>query len=167
MTRIRLLGAALLAGALSACSGGGGLTTASLLGTPAKPPVDEPTERALQSAAVSARASKCGFNFNPAKLRDSFLASEAASGATPDQMTRLGQSYDFTHATILKQISKPEEYCSEDRTREVSAALAKQLAGDFRAPKKPALPQSAGWWDTATPQKPLDREKIFDPGSNR
>jgi len=167
MTRIRMLGAALLAVALSACSGGSGLTTASLLGTPAKPQVDEPTERALNSAAVSARATKCGYNFNPGRLREAFLASEAASGATPDQMTRLGQSYDFTHATVSKQISNPEEYCSPERTREVRSALTKLLAGDFRAPKKPALPQSAGWWDTATPQKPLDREKIFDPGVNR
>ena len=48
MTRTWTLGAvALLAVALSACSGGGGVTTASLLGTPAKPEIDEPTERAL------------------------------------------------------------------------------------------------------------------------
>lgn len=167
MTRIRMLGAAVLAGALAACSGGGGVTTASLLGTPAKPQLDEPTERALNSATISARASKCGYNFNPAKLRESFLAAEAAGGATPEQMTKLGQSYDFTHATVSKQISNPEEYCSEQRTREVSAALTKQLAGDFRAPKKPPLPSSAGWWDTASPQKPIDREEIFNPRSAR
>jgi len=163
MTRIRMLSAAVLASALAACSGGGGMTTASLLGTPAKPPVDEPTERALNAGAVSARASKCGYNFNPARLRESYLASEAANGATPEQMTKLGQSYDFTHATISKQISNPEEYCSEQRTREVSAALTKQLAGDFRAPTKPPLPKSAGWWDTASSQKPLDREEVFNP----
>jgi len=158
-----MLGAAVLACTLAACSGGGGVTTASLLGTPAKPQLDEPTERALHSAAVSARASKCGYNFNPTKLRESFLASEAANGATPEQMTKLGQSYDFTQATVSKQISNPEEYCSDQRTREVSTALTKQLAGDFRAPKKPPLPKSAGWWDTASSQKSLDREEIFNP----
>src|SRR5690606_27261155 len=130
MTRTWMLGAvAVLAGTLSACSGGSGLTTASLLGTPEKPPIDEPTERALHSAAISARATKCGYNFNPTKLRESFLASEAANGATPEQMAKLGQSYDFTVTTVSKQISNPEEYCSESKTREVSAQLNKQLAG--------------------------------------
>lgn len=168
MTRTWMLGAvAVLAGTLAACSGGGGLTTASLLGTPAKPEVDEPTERALHSAAISARATKCGYNFNPTKLRESFLASEAANGATPEQMAKLSQSYDFTVTTVSKQISNPEEYCSETKTREVSAQLNKQLAGDFRAPKKPPLPKSAGWWDTTGTQKPIDREEIFNPRHSR
>ncbi len=163
-----MLGAAVLASALAACSGGGGVTTASLLGTPAaQPRADEPTERALHAASVSARASKCGYNFNPGKLRESFLAAEAAGGATPEQMTKLGQSYDFTHTTISKQISNPEEYCSDQRTRQVSADLTKQLAGDFRSPKKPPLPSSAGWWDTASSQKALDREEIFNPKHSR
>ena len=78
-------------------------------------------------------------------------------------MTKLGQSYDFTQTTVSKQIPNAEEYCSEQRTREVSAALTKQLAGDFRAPKKPPLPKSAGWWDTTASQKPMDTERIFNP----
>jgi hypothetical protein len=165
MTHLRNLCVALtLACGLSACSGeGGGLSTASLLGTKAAPQLDEPTERALHSAAVSARASKCGYNFNPGRLRESFLASEAAAGATSEQMAKLGQSYDFTHATVSKQISNPEEYCSEQRTREVSAALTKQLAGDFKAPKKPPLPKSVGWWDSGASQKPMNTEEIFNP----
>jgi hypothetical protein len=158
---------AVLGSTLSACSGGGGLTTASLLGTPQKPPIDEPTERALHSAATSARATKCGYNFNPIKLREAYLASEAASGATPEQMAKLSQSYDFTVTTVSKQISKPEEYCSESKTREVSAQLNKQLAGDFRAPKKAGAPKSAGWWDTTGTEKPLDREEIFNPKYSR
>lgn len=168
MIRIRLLSAVVLASALAACSGGGGVTTASLLGTPAaQPQADEPSERALHSASVAARASKCGYNFNPTKLRESFLAAEAANGATPEQMTKLGQSYDFTQTTVSKQISNPQEYCTEQRTRQVSTDLQKQLAGDFRAPKKPALPASAGWWDTASSQKAMDREEIFNPKHSR
>lgn len=167
MTRIWTLGAvAVLAVTLSACSGGGGMTTASLLGTPEKPPVDEPTERALHSASISARATKCGYNFNAIKLRESFLASEAANGATPEQMAKLGQSYDFTVTTISKQISNPEQYCSESKTREVSAQLSKQLAGDFKSPRKPPLPKSAGWFDTGN-EKPMDREEIFNPKYSR
>jgi hypothetical protein len=156
-----------LAVIVSGCSGGSGFTTASLLGTPAKAQVDEPTERALHSAAISARASKCGYNFDPGRLRESFLAAEAAGGATPEQMAKLGQSYDFTRDTVSKQIASPEEYCSEGKTREVSAALTKQLAGDFKAPKKPPLPKSAGWWDTTGTQKAFNKEEVFNPGGPR
>lgn len=156
-----------LAVVVSGCSGGGGLTTASLLGTPEKPQLDEPTERALHSASISARASKCGYNFDPGRLRESFLASEAANGATPEQMTKLGQSYDFTRTTVSKQIANPDDYCTEGKTREVSAALTKQLAGDFKAPKKPPLPKSAGWWDTGYSEKAFNKEEVFNPQSSR
>jgi len=78
-------------------------------------------------------------------------------------MAKLGQSYDFTRTTVSKQIANPEEYCSEDRTRTVSAALTKQLAGDFKAPKKPPLPKSVGWLDTGVAAKPMDTEAVFNP----
>ena len=165
MTRIRMLTAsAMLVSTLAACSGAsGGISTASLLGPPEKAPIDEPTERALHSASISARASKCGYNFDANKLREAFLASEAASGATPEQMAKLGQSYDFTRATISKQISNPEDYCSEGKTREVSAGLQKQLAGDFSSPKKPPPPKSVGWLDSGVAPKPMDTEAVFNP----
>jgi len=168
MNEFRSLCAGLtLAIVLSGCSGGGGVTTASLLGTPEKPALDEPTERALHSASISARASKCGYNFDPGRLRETFLAAEAANGTTSEQMAKLGQSYDFTRATVAKQIANAEEYCSDGKTREVSAALTKQLAGDFKAPKKPPLPKSAGWWDTTGTQKPMNKEEIFNPQTIR
>jgi hypothetical protein len=169
MTNLRNVCVALtLAGALSACSGDGGLSTASLLGTKAAPQVDEPTQRALHSAAISARASKCGYNFDPNKLRDAYLASEAAAGATPEQMTKLSQSYEFTRATISKQISNPEEYCSENTTRTVSAALTKQLAGDFKAPYKPPLPKNNNfWWDTSASDKKMNTDEVFNPRHGR
>lgn len=168
MTRFRIFSAAIaLAGTLMACSGGGGMTTASLLGTPEKPPVDPGVERALHSAAISARASKCGYNFDPNRLRETFLASEAANGATPEQMVKLGQSYDFTRETVSKQIKSPEEYCTGARTREVSTALQKQLAGDFKAPYKPPLPKSVSWWDSGVGPKPMDKEEIFNPQAGR
>ena len=169
MNYLRSLCAGLtLAVVVSGCSGDSGFTTASLLGTAApKPELDEPTERALHSASISARASKCGYNFDPGRLRETFLAAEASNGATPEQMTKLGQSYDFTRATVSKQISNAEEYCTEGKTREVSAALTKQLAGDFKAPKKPPLPKSAGWWDTTGTHKAFDKEEVFNPRSAR
>jgi hypothetical protein len=100
-------------------------------------------------------------------LRESFLAAEAANGATPEQMTKLAQSYDFTRATVSKQIAQPEEYCTDGKTREVSAALTKQLAGDFKAPKKPPLPKSVGWWDSGVPTKKMNTEEVFNPQTGR
>lgn len=169
MTQLRNVCLALtVACGLSACSGDSSVSTGSLLGlSKAPPPVDEPTERALHSAAISARAAKCGYNFDSNRLREAYLASEAAAGATPEQMAKLGQSYDFTRATVSKQIANPEEYCTDNTTRTVSAALTKQLAGDFKAPKKPPLPKSAGWWDTTATQKPFDKEEVFNPRHGR
>ena len=79
-------GALLLAGC-----GSSSLTTASLTGggaqpaqaaaAPAAPPPSDPTSRALQVGATSARAVRCGFYFDPARLKASFLASEMATGA--------------------------------------------------------------------------------------
>lgn len=167
MTQLRNVCLALtVACGLSACSGNP-LSTGSLLGSNKAPPVDEPTERALYSASTSARASKCGYNFDPTRLREAYLASEAAGGASPEQMAKLGQSYDFTRATVSKQITNSEEYCTEDRTRSVSAALTKQLAGDFKAPAKPPLPKSVGWWDSGVPQKPMNTEEVFNPQTIR
>ena len=167
MTQLRNVCLALtVACGLSACSGNP-LSTGSLLGSKKETPVDEPTERALHSASTSARASKCGYNFDAGRLREAYLASEAAAGASPEQMAKLGQSYDFTRTTVSKQISNAEEYCTEDRTRSVSAALTKQLAGDFKAPTKPPLPKSAGWWDSGATQKPFDKEEVFTPRSAR
>ena len=71
---------------LAGCSSSGGLTTASLMGggnaseasasaaAPAGPPPSDPTSRTLQVAATSARATRCGFYFDPERLKSSFLA---------------------------------------------------------------------------------------------
>ena len=67
---------------LAACSSSGsGLTTGSLLpGTKAKQAADPATERAMQVAATAARAAKCGYNFDPIRLKTSYLAYEFDAG---------------------------------------------------------------------------------------
>src|SRR5438552_2200567 len=63
---------ALVAAALTGCSAASSLTTGSILGGPAKPTaadpgsINDPTNRAFQVGTVSAKAIKCGFNFDPA-----------------------------------------------------------------------------------------------------
>jgi hypothetical protein len=155
--------------ALTGCSGGSsGLTTGSLFGSSeAKPVTDERTERALQVAATSARATKCGYNFDPAKLRQAYLTYETAQGATPEQLAKVERAYDYTRTSISEKIGKAEDFCSEEKTKIIKADLTRHLTGDFSAPKKTEVAVPSGWWTNPSNAEPLDREKIFDPLSRR
>lgn len=134
-----LLCASLIAGG---CSAGSSLTTSSLLGGSGKaepPPLtNTPTARALQVGTVSARASKCGYNFDAGKLRTTFLSSEAAQAPGTDQ-TNVQKTYDTAHSAVSKAAASKPDYCSDAKTREIKAALTRHLAGDYTPdPPKPA-----------------------------
>lgn len=165
----RSIGIAVTAALLAGCAGDGPMTTSAILGTgAAKAPADLPTERALLAATTAARATRCGFYFEPAKYRASYLAYETTQGTPPDQLSKAEKSYDFTEAAVSKRIVKAEEYCSEAKTQEIKRDLNRRLAGDFSVPPKPAAPpKSASWWYSDAPVKPLDREEIFNPRSAR
>lgn len=156
---------------LSACSGGGGLTTGSLFGGSAeakKPVTDERTERAMQVSATSARATKCGYNFDPTKLRQAYLAYETTQGGPSEQLSKLEKVYDYTRTSITGAIAKDEDFCSDAKTKEIKADLTRHLAGDFSAPpKKTHVAVPSGWFGTGEGKEPLDREAIFDPMSRR
>ena len=88
---------------LAACgSSAPSLSTGSLFGSkadaatpiaaPPPPPPATPEQRAAQVGATSARAVKCGYNFDPAKLKTSFLTAEAQSGTAVDQLGRVAHS---------------------------------------------------------------------------
>lgn len=128
---LALLGIATL---LSGCGASlGNVTTGSLFGGAAKvpaPPPNDPTARAMQVATTSARALKCGFNFDPAKLRTQFLASETA--AAPAESIKLIQIYDTAFSGISKAVAgQGEAYCSASKTGAIKQALNRHLAGDF------------------------------------
>lgn len=132
-----------LAVLLAGCgSGWSGRPTGALLGggqTAAPPPVtppSDPTARALQAAAVSVRAHKCGFYFDAAKLKAGFLATEASQGATLDQLQRIEREYDYTRLAVAGSIGKAPDYCSDTKTQQIKADLARHLAGDFSLPPK-------------------------------
>ena len=57
---------------------------------------EDPLARPIQVGWTSARASYCGFVFNPDQLRADFLASEARLGVPPEQMSKIEHSYDYT-----------------------------------------------------------------------
>jgi hypothetical protein len=92
---------------------------------------EDPLARPIQVAWTSARASHCGFLFDPARLRAAFLASEAASGVQQAQMAKIQQAYDYTTDSVLAGIKDDLSYCSKERTDAIRADLNRYLAGDF------------------------------------
>lgn len=143
----RALPVLMLAVGLAGCSGSGsGVSTASILGGDAAPTASagqaatvapaDPGERAFQAGAVTARAVRCGYNFDPALIRSNYLAHEAALGATHEQMAKLQQTYDVAHNGVTKAATEDSNYCTDRRTREIKADLGRLLEGNFEAPKK-------------------------------
>ena len=157
--------------ALAGCSSLPGLSTGSIFGGSNAPsgatnvqsaadvsPVvtSDPTSRAFQVGTVSARAVKCGYNFDAQKLRTSFLASEAAAGT--DATTRIQQIYDVSYNGVIKATAADPRYCTEQRTKEIKADLNRHLAGDFTPPPpKKVVAESGGlfsdWGDSSGDDK--------------
>lgn len=144
----------LAASATAGCSSGGsGVSTASILGTAPAPPAaaasaqpgvvpvvaappSTPTERAFQVGTVSARAQKCGYNFDPAKLKASYMAHEIGLGASNDQVANIEKIYNVAYNGVTKAAADEANYCSERKTQEIKTDLGRLLAGDFEPPKK-------------------------------
>lgn len=140
---------------LTACSNGPSplpsLTTGSLFGGPeAKPaapaaPASTPVNRAFRVGTVSARAVKCGFNFDPAKVKASWLASESQAGTPVDQMASAEKAYSVGYNGVMKAIAQKEGYCEGDKSRDIKADLAMLLAGDYSPqPLKPRAEEDDG-----------------------
>ena len=134
---------ALIALGLAGCSAGSALTTGSLLGE-SKPaaPVNDPTARAFQVGTVSARAIKCGFNFDPGKLKTNYLAYERQQPGAPD-MVKLERTYDVSFNAVAKAVASQDEYCSDAKTKAIKADLGRHLAGDY-TPSAPPPQQDDG-----------------------
>jgi hypothetical protein len=174
----RLASACALAAITAGCSGGG-LTTGSLLAgggnkasqvaAPTAPPATA-TDRALQVAATSARAVKCGFYFDAAKLRSSFLSAEMQTGASPEQLQKTEREYETARASMITQISKDPDYCSDARTKIIKADLSRHLAGDFSPSRKVQATAGGGWFDAfdgdSGGREELNPEWIRDPKLN-
>ncbi len=99
---------------------------------------EDPMARPIQVGWTSARASYCGFIFNPDQLRANFLASEAQMGLSPEQMQKAERAYDYTRRTTYDAIKENAAYCSRDRTAAIRKDLNRYLAGDFSPGAKAA-----------------------------
>ena len=166
------------AAALAGC--GSELTTASLTGE--KKPVtaqsvdgglavapDDPMAKPIQVAWTSARAQRCGFYFDPVKLRGSFIASEIAKGANADQVNKFERSYDYTRERVANQIGGNADYCSTNTVADIRQDLNRHLAGDYSVNAK-KVAQKASLWDTLKGEdstiKPFTRNSTFERGRN-
>jgi lipase chaperone LimK len=132
----------MIAAALPAVLAGCGASTASLStgslfgsnqGAPAAQAaaVETPSIRAAQVGAVSARAAKCGYNFDPARLKSGFLASEMSNGASAQDMAKIEREYDTIRAKVAAAVAADPDFCSESKTRAIKADLTRHLAGDY------------------------------------
>lgn len=169
--------AALLAIAVvhSGCSGGETSPTGSLFSSntsvqklvPVMPPDappgvtnESPMARPASVAWTSARAKRCGFFFDPEKLRASYLAFE---GRQPGQdLARVQSTYDSTYKLILSTVSGDANYCDDIRSQSIKAELARHLGGDF-SPNlpKPKMVADCGFFGCANPQEKLDSKKFY------
>ena len=146
--------ALLLAGtALHAGCGNGpaGLTTSSTGLLPADSPTavsnEDPMARPVAVAWTSARAKRCGFYFDPAKLKTNYLAYESTHGATGEQYAKIEKAYDSSYRVTSEKISADADYCSESKGREIKADLERHLAGDYTPNlPKPKPVASCGFW---------------------
>jgi aerobic-type carbon monoxide dehydrogenase small subunit (CoxS/CutS family) len=108
-------------------SSAGGSETPTL--TNLKP--DDPKAKAVQVAWTAARAQKCGYNFDAAKLKASYLASEVRAGAAQPQIAEFDKTYDTTFATVSTNIKADDTYCGERKTAAIKADLQRHLAGNY------------------------------------
>ncbi len=129
-----VLAAALLVLSLSACStvdrvrGKEGVSTESEARN-VKP--EDPMSRPIQVGWTSARATHCGFVFDPTRLRSDFLAAEIRTGIPQNEMEKIAQAYDYTRESVLATIKDNLGYCNKERTDAIRRDLNRYLAGDY------------------------------------
>jgi hypothetical protein len=94
------------------------------------PPAD-PIARPVQVAWTSARASHCGFMFDPVRLKADYMADESRRGVDPYQLQRYSEAYDYTLGSVMEEIKGDPNYCTKARTDAIRADLKRYLAGDY------------------------------------
>jgi hypothetical protein len=146
MTRTQqAIAAALLMGTTALHAGCG--SSAGVLGGGGELPGDapslinnaDPMARPVQVAWTAARAQRCGFFFDPAKLKANYINYESKQGGAGDQLAKMQQVYDSTFRAISVKVSADAGYCTDKKSAEIKAELNRHLAGDF----SPNLPKPA------------------------
>jgi hypothetical protein len=163
--------ALLLAGTVlhAGCSNSSaGLTTGSLGLLPADAPAavsnEDTMARPVAVAWTSARAKRCGFYFDPAKLKTSYLAYEATQGAAGEQYGKIEKAYDTSYRVTSEKISLDPDYCTDSKGLEIKANLERHLAGDYtpNLPKPKHIASCGFWGCTSSSDVPLNSKKFWD-----
>jgi hypothetical protein len=92
---------------------------------------DDPLAAPIQLGWTSARASHCGFVFNPDQLKTDFLAAEQRLGMPPEQIEKIAKAYDYTRQSVLDSIKNDNGYCNKERLAAIRTDLNRYLAGDY------------------------------------
>lgn len=147
---------------------GGSSKTAAPAAAPQIP--NDPTTRAMQVGTTSARALKCGFNFDPVKLRTQFLANEAGALGNAQDVAKIEKVYDVSFNGISKAVAgQGASYCSAHKTAEIKSALNRHLAGDYtpELPKAEPEPEEEGLFGGSSASNDSNGIKYRIPGDNR
>src|SRR4029079_19323713 len=125
------IAAALLAGPLSGCGTVGSLASKDPEKEARNIALNDPLARPTQVAWTSARASHCGFIFDPARFRANYMAAEMQAGNTPEQMEKIEGAYDYTLKSVTDIIKDDLRYCSPERMAASRVDLNRYLGGDY------------------------------------
>jgi hypothetical protein len=123
---------------------------------------EDPMARPIAVAWTSARAKRCGFYFDPAKLRTFYLAYESRQAAG-EQYAKIEKIYDSTYKSTSEKVSLDADYCSDRKALEIKADLERHLAGDYTPNlPKPKTVASCGFFGCASaPEEPLSSKKFW------
>jgi len=163
-----MLATAGLAGCGGSASGLLTGSTAAAADAPGTLNSDDPAARPVAVAWTSARAQRCGFYFDPAKLRASYLAYEARQPGA--DVAKAEKTYDSTFKGIRERVAADPDYCTDTKSAEIKKDLTRHLAGDFRADfPKPKVAQSCGFFgcNEASSNDKWDSKKYWDDLANR
>jgi hypothetical protein len=163
-----LAGTALHAGCGNSASGSGGVATASTAGLPGDAPGAlnnaDPATRPVAVAWTSARAKRCGFYFDPAKLKINYLNYERTQGANNEQLAAIEKSYDASYKTTSDRIVGDAAYCSDRKGLDIKADLQRHLAGDYTPnlpAAKPAVTCGLFGCPESVPDKPFSSGEFW------
>jgi len=121
--------------------------------------------RPLAVAWTSARAKRCGFAFDPAKLRTLYLAYEAKQGAADDAYARIEKAYDTSYRLMLEKISSDPNYCTEQKQRQIKGDLERHLIGDYspNLPPRKVAAACKSWFGCGSnaADEPFDSNKFW------
>jgi len=154
-----------LAGLAAGCGGNAaGLTTSSTAGESKIPSNDDPLARPTFVAWTAARAKRCGFFFDAAKLKASYLAYESKQGKNAGDLANLERTYDQTFKSTSDTAWANDDYCSDKKGAEIKQELARHLAGDY-APNfpKPKVVADCGIFgcSSSVSDEPFDSKKFW------